>query len=547
VTIGNSSITSNKLFGRVIHADAVNADESATLGQVNTSLGGYVTLNTAQTITAQKVFTTSGSSDSVIITHGSGSGFALDVIKAGNGEVVRVNKTSGSGNAMTVIGGDFEAPTIVKTGGTSSQFLKADGSVDSSTYLTTGTAASTYITIATPTTITGVKTFASLTLNLAAAGSSNATIFSNSSADQTSMAGVNFFGFNSNNNIYFNKGTTLNAGFLVFNNTAARTYTLPDATGTIALTSNLGAYLPLTGGTLTGALNGTSATFAGGITLTGAQTIQTSTGNLTLATAGGNGDILLSPNGTGGVGIGTTSPLSKVEIRESSPGNNLNVLRLTNPGTTTGTGASIILTTLTSNGVIASSSIGSLAENTSGNSSLIFRTPSAGSGSEKVRITSDGYQRMASGTGGIQFNGDTAAANALDDYEEGTWTAVIRGSGTAGTYEIDTQFSTYTKIGRLVTANCRIDLDSSITGGGTGYVQITGLPFSKGSGRVAFGTTHLVNVDFTGTYVTVAFISPSATSTLYLVETVDNGSEIELPVSSISAGDRITFSITYEV
>jgi hypothetical protein len=33
-----------------------------------------------------------------------------------------------------------------------------------------------------------------------------------------------------------------------------RTYTLPDATGTIALTSNLSAYLPLTGGTLTGTL-----------------------------------------------------------------------------------------------------------------------------------------------------------------------------------------------------------------------------------------------------------------------------------------------------
>jgi hypothetical protein len=45
-----------------------------------------------------------------------------------------------------------------------------------------------------------------------------------------------------------------------------RTYTLPDATGTIALTSNLSAYLPLTGGTLTGALNGTSATFSSSVT-----------------------------------------------------------------------------------------------------------------------------------------------------------------------------------------------------------------------------------------------------------------------------------------
>ena len=43
------------------------------------------------------------------------------------------------------------------------------------------------------------------------------------------------------------------------------TYTFPNATGTLALTSNLSAYLPLTGGTLTGALSGTSATFSGDV------------------------------------------------------------------------------------------------------------------------------------------------------------------------------------------------------------------------------------------------------------------------------------------
>lgn len=46
---------------------------------------------------------------------------------------------------------------------------------------------------------------------------------------------------------------------------ATRTFTLPDADGTIALTSSLSSYLPLTGGTLTGALNGTSASFSGNI------------------------------------------------------------------------------------------------------------------------------------------------------------------------------------------------------------------------------------------------------------------------------------------
>ena len=55
---------------------------------------------------------------------------------------------------------------------------------------------------------------------------------------------------------------------------------------------------------------------------------------------------------------------------------------------------------------------------------LTFSTTADGASvpTERMRITSDAYVRLASGTGGIQFNGDTAAANALDDYEEGTWT-----------------------------------------------------------------------------------------------------------------------------
>jgi hypothetical protein len=47
-----------------------------------------------------------------------------------------INKTSGSGNAATIIG-TINATTLVKSGGTSSQFLKADGTVDSSVYVPT--------------------------------------------------------------------------------------------------------------------------------------------------------------------------------------------------------------------------------------------------------------------------------------------------------------------------------------------------------------------------------------------------------------------------
>jgi hypothetical protein len=55
-------------------------------------------------------------------------------------------------------------------------------------------------------------------------------------------------------------------------------------------------------------------TNAGVLQSSTAQTIQTATGILTLATAAGNGHIVLSPHGTGNVGIGITSPSNKLHV-----------------------------------------------------------------------------------------------------------------------------------------------------------------------------------------------------------------------------------------
>jgi hypothetical protein len=90
-------------------------------------------LGTHTLIAAKGTFSSSGSGDTVGITHSSGSGIALNITKGGNGEGLYINKTSGSGNAATIIG-TLNATTLVKSGGTSSEFLKADGSVDSTAY-----------------------------------------------------------------------------------------------------------------------------------------------------------------------------------------------------------------------------------------------------------------------------------------------------------------------------------------------------------------------------------------------------------------------------
>jgi hypothetical protein len=89
-------------------------------------------------------------------------------------------------------------------------------------------------------------------------------------------------------------------------------------------------------------------------------------------------------------------------------------------------------------------------------------------GTEKARFSS---------SGGITFNGDTAAANALDDYEEGSWTPVISASvGTINTYVISS--ANYTKIGRLCTINLYYYVTSN--GTGSGYSKFT-LPFTSTS------------------------------------------------------------------
>ena len=87
-----------------------------------------------------------------------------------------------------------------------------------------------------------------------------------------------------------------------------------------------------------------------------------------------------------------------------------------------------------------------------------------------LQLWSQSAKRITVDSDGLKFGSDTAAANALDDYEEGTWTASYGSSGS--------NTGNYRKIGNLVFAQVTINNTSQT------FSVITGLPFTGSANNV---------------------------------------------------------------
>ena len=94
-------------------------------------------------------------------------------------------------------------------------------------------------------------------------------------------------------------------------------------------------------------------------------------------------------------------------------------------------------------------------------------------------ITSAG---LITATGSVAVGG-TGAANTLDDYEEGTWTANLIGSTTNPSTAATSAAATYTKIGRMVYARWMIGPVN--VAGASGGIRVNGLPFNNAGGHVS--------------------------------------------------------------
>jgi hypothetical protein len=154
---------------------------------------------------------------------------------------------------------------------------------------------------------------------------------------------------------------------------------------------------------------------------------------------------------------------------------------------------------------------------------------------------SSGHLTPDNATYGIHLGVSTAtAANLLDDYEEGTFTATLYfGENDNG----DSSTNTYTKIGNAVRIAVQVLADSSITG--TGTVQIRGLPFTNSDIGTAcsFTLNDRIFLSTLKMYVTGAIIAftdaPSSTS--------DTAAGATQAIFGTGAGKWLTVAAVYYV
>jgi len=236
------------------------------------------------------------------------------------------------------------------------------------------------------------------------------------------------------------------------------------------------------------------------------------------------------------VGIGTASPSTNLHVSRGSAGGgswngytalavespNYAVISLKSPNANF---SQILFADLagTSNGQIAYMNSAQTNAN-----SMQFYTNNA----ERMRILS---------SGGITFNGDTSSSNALDDYEEGNWTATLDGS-TSGPSSLVQVTGDYVKVGRLVYVACYFA--NVNTSGASGGVRITGLPYVPNQGNQMTGNWGHVNVATWGG-TNISNISPFLTATYIAFYSAESGGAWAEISHSAGTGRYLNFSGIY--
>ena len=175
------------------------------------------------------------------------------------------------------------------------------------------------------------------------------------------------------------------------------------------------------------------------------------------------------------MGVGTQSPQGRLHISSGNSGDCELIIEADEDNNNENDNPRIVFK---QDGVIEESLVGMgnnelvLANSVTSGGGIVFKTGTTNgytNATERMRILD---------SGGLTFNGDTATANALDDYEEGTFTPTYTtNQDDIGSVTYDVRTGRYTKIGRMVYFTLRMRTDS-ISSVGSGTIKITGFPFT---------------------------------------------------------------------
>ena len=157
-------------------------------------------------------------------------------------------------------------------------------------------------------------------------------------------------------------------------------------------------------------------------------------------------------------------------------------------------------------------------------------TPDINTTAQSTDITTTGDISAVDVTasGGVYLGG-TAAANYLDDYEEGTWTPTNNSDATGTINSV----GTYVKVGRLVTVSATIVVTANFTGADFG-----GLPYQP-EHNATYSSIHGIYNAYCGN---ARYVSVNRVSSLITLRSSLTGT-----VSAPSTSDgTIRFTFTYQ-
>jgi hypothetical protein len=131
---------------------------------------------------------------------------------------------------------------------------------------------------------------------------------------------------------------------------------------------------------------------------------------------------------------------------------------------------------------------------------------------------------------GLKFNGDTAAANALDDYEEGTWTPTLAGAVSYGQ-----QWGSYIKVGNVVSFTIFI----SISSGATSNTLRVSLPFASLSGADRYHAYRGWQNSWSSSGNSVQWLHSAGASEIKAYNLVSSGGVSTLTETAVGTGNFI--------